>query len=374
MPVPAVDRPPEPSGSAATGSGSASPNGSATTDDAARAAAGLVRTTRGRLLWLVVCAAVLAVTCLASIAIGAKYIPLDEVVRALFDSGDANNQVIVGDMRVNRTLLGVICGIALGLAGALMQALTRNPLADPGILGVNAGAAFAVVLGVTLFGSMSLYGYIWFAFGGAALASVVVYALASLGRGQASPVRLALSGIALAAVLLGFTQAMVIMDPEVLDVYRFWQVGSLAGRDVETVGSVLPFIVVGVLLALGLARTLDAMALGDDTAAALGVNVLLARVIGVLAVTLLCGAATAAMGPVAFVGLIVPHIVRAFTGPDQRWILPFCLVVSPILLLVSDIVGRVVLSTGELQVGIVTTVIGGPVLIALVRRKQMVAS
>ncbi|PZF82808.1 FecCD family ABC transporter permease [Jiangella anatolica] len=355
MPAPTVDRPAD--------------------ADTATAAAGLVRTTRGRLLWLVVCAAVLALTCLASIAIGAKYIPLDEVLRALFgDSGDANNQVIVGDMRVNRTILGVVCGIALGLAGALMQALTRNPLADPGILGVNAGASFAVVLGVTLFGSMSLLGYIWFAFAGAALASVLVYALASVGRGQASPVRLALSGIALAAVLLGFTQAMVIMDPGVLDVFRFWQVGSLAGRDVETVGSVLPFVVVGVLLALGLARTLDAMALGDDTAAALGVNVLLARVVGVIAVTLLCGAATAAIGPIAFVGLMVPHIVRAFTGPDQRWILPFCLVVAPILLLVSDIVGRVVLETGELQVGIVTTVIGGPVLIALVRRRRMVAS
>lgn len=342
--------------------------------DAQTAAAGLVRTTRGRLFWLAVCAVALAVTCLASIAIGAKYIPLDDVVRALFDTGDANNQVIVGDMRVNRTILGLVCGIALGLAGALMQALTRNPLADPGILGVNAGAAFAVVLGVTLFGSMSLTGYIWFAFAGAALASVVVYALAMVGRGQASPVRLALSGIALAAVLLGFTDALIISNPHVLDVFRFWQVGSLAGRDVETVGAVLPFIIVGVVLALGLARTLDAMALGDDTAAALGVNVMLARVVGVLAVTLLCGAATAAIGPVAFVGLMVPHVVRAFTGPDQRWILPFCLVVAPILMLASDIVGRVVLGTGELPVGIVTTVVGGPVLIALVRRRRMVSS
>jgi iron complex transport system permease protein len=364
MPAPTVDRPADrpadrPSDAMA---------------DATNAAAGLVRTTRGRLTWLAVCVAALAVTCLASIAIGAKYIPLDEVLRALFDSGDANNQIIVGDMRVDRTILGVVCGAALGLAGALMQALTRNPLADPGILGVNAGASFAVVLGVTLFGSMSLYGYIWFAFIGAALASVIVYALATVGRGQASPVRLALSGIALAAVLLGFTDAMVIMDPAVLDVFRFWQVGSLAGRDAETVGMVLPFIVVGVVLALGLARTLDAMALGDDTAAALGVDVLRARIVGVLAVTLLCGAATAAIGPVAFLGLMVPHIVRAFTGPDQRWILPFCLVVAPILMLVSDIVGRVALGTGELQVGIVTTIVGGPVLIALVRRRRMVSS
>lgn len=353
MPAPTVDRP---------------------AGAAEEAAAGLVRSTRGRLVWLAVCVAALAVTCLASIAIGAKYIPLDEVVRALFDEGDANNQMIVGDMRVNRTILGLACGVALGLAGALMQALTRNPLADPGILGVNAGAAFAVVLGVTLFGAMSLYGYIWFAFAGAAVASVVVYALASLGRGQASPVRLALSGIALGAVLLGFTDALIISNPQVLDVFRFWQVGSLADRDAGIAGSVAPFIVAGVVLALCLARTLDAMALGDDTAAALGVNVLLARVVGVVAVTLLAGAATAAIGPVAFVGLMVPHIVRAFTGPDQRWILPFCLVVSPILLLVSDIVGRVVLRTGELPVGIVTTVIGGPVLIALVRRRRLVAS
>ncbi|WP_342673678.1 iron chelate uptake ABC transporter family permease subunit [Jiangella gansuensis] len=334
----------------------------------------MARSTTARLLWLGVAVAVLALTCLASIAIGAKYIPLGDVIAALFDSGDPNNQVIVGDMRVNRTILGVICGVSLGLAGAVMQALTRNPLADPGILGVNAGASFGIVLGVSLFGAMSLYGYIWFAFAGAAVASVVVYALATVGRGQASPVRLALSGIAFAAVLTGFTQALIIMDSEVLDVYRFWQVGSLAGRNGETIGSVLPFVVVGVVLALGLARALDAMALGDDTASALGANVLLTRLVGVVSVTLLCGAATAAIGPVAFVGLMVPHIVRAFTGPDQRWILPFSLVVAPILMLASDVVGRVVLSTGELQVGVVTTVIGGPVLIALVRRRRMVAT
>ena len=343
------------------------------TSDVEATAQGLARSTASRLTAFLVALAILALVCMASIAIGAKSIPLDEVVAALFDSGDLNNQVIVGEMRVNRTLLGLTCGIALGLAGAVMQALTRNPLADPGILGVNAGAAFAVVLGVSLFGSMSLHGYIWFAFAGAALASVVVYALATVGRSEATPVRLALSGVAFAAVLMGFTDGLVLMDSEVLDVFRFWQVGSLAGRDVDTFGAVLPFIVVGVVMALALARTLNAMALGDDTASALGANVLVARIVGVVAVTLLCGAATAAVGPIGFVGLIVPHLVRAFTGPDQRWILPFCLVVAPILMLVSDIVGRVVLATGELQVGIVTTIIGGPVLIALVRRRRTVS-
>ncbi|PSL05399.1 iron complex transport system permease protein [Haloactinopolyspora alba] len=336
-------------------------------------AQGLARSTTARVLWLVAAVAVLAIVCMASIAVGAKSIPLDEVVAALFGSGDVNNQVIVGDMRVNRTLLGLMCGVALGLAGAIMQALTRNPLADPGILGVNAGASFGVVLGVSLLGAMSLFGYIWFAFAGAALASVVVYALASVGNAEATPVRLALSGVAFAAVLMGFTQAMILMDSEVLDVFRFWQVGSLAGRNADTVDSVLPFIAVGVVLALGLARTLNTMALGDDTASALGANVLVARIVGVLAVTLLCGAATAAVGPIGFVGLIVPHVVRTFTGPDQRWVLPFCLVVAPILMLLSDVLGRVVLSTGELQVGIVTTIIGGPVLIALVRSRRTVA-
>lgn len=336
-------------------------------------AEGLARSTRSRLLWLLAAIAMLGVVCMASIAVGAKYIPLGDMVAALFDSGNPNNQVIVGDMRVNRTLLGLACGVALGLAGAIMQALTRNPLADPGILGVNAGASFGVVLGVSLLGAMSLFGYIWFAFAGAALASVVVYTLASVGHAEATPVRLALSGVAFAAVLMGFTQALILMDSEVLDVFRFWQVGSLAGRNADTIGAVAPFIIVGVVLALGLARTLNAMALGDDTASALGANVLVARVVGVIAVTLLCGAATAAVGPIGFVGLIVPHVVRAFTGPDQRWILPFCVVVAPILMLASDIVGRVVLSTGELQVGIVTTIIGGPVLIALVRRRRTVA-
>ncbi len=342
------------------------------TSSAEATAQGLARTTRARLMWFLVALGILVLVCLASIAVGAKYIPFGEVIAALFDSGDPNNQVIVGDMRVDRTLLGLICGVALGLAGAVMQALTRNPLADPGILGVNAGASFGVVLGVSLLGTMSLYGYVWFAFAGAAAASIVVYALATAGRTEATPVRLALSGVALAAVLMGFTQALILMDTEVLDVFRFWQVGSLAGRNPETFGSVLPFIVVGVVLALGLARTLNTMALGDDTASALGANVLVARIVGVVSVTLLCGAATAAVGPIGFVGLIVPHLVRAFTGPDQRWILPFSVVVAPILMLTSDIVGRVVLSTGELQVGIVTTIIGGPVLIGLVRRKRTV--
>jgi iron complex transport system permease protein len=328
---------------------------------------------RNSLRWagLLVSVAVLLVVLVASIAIGSRNVPPHTVFRALFDYSGGYDQIVVRDLRLPRTLVGLAVGAALGLAGAVMQALTRNPLADPGLLGVNSGAAAAVVIAIGVFGLSSVTSYVWFAFVGAALAAVVVYMLGSRGRAGATPVRLALAGTAITAALSAFTSAMVLINQNTFDAFRFWSVGSLAGRGMTVLADVAPFIVLGVVLALVLSRSLNAIALGEDAGRALGAHIARTRAIGALSVTLLCGAATAAVGPIGFVGLTVPHIARAITGPDQRWVLPYSLVLAPILLLGSDIIGRVVLRPQELQVGIVTAFIGAPVFIALVRRRRI---
>lgn len=272
-------------------------------------------------------------------------------------------------MRIPRTVLGLIVGAALGLAGAVMQALTRNPLAEPGLLGVNSGASAAVVTAISFFGVTSLTGYVWFAFAGAAIVSVAVYLLG--GSRSATPVRLALAGTAVTAALYGYVNAVQLLDSAALDRLRFWTVGSLASANTETLGKVWPFIALGVLLTLFIARPLNALEMGDDTARSLGAHLTRTRVLAMLAVTLLCGAATAACGPIVFIGLMIPHLVRAITGPDMRWILPYAAVLSPVLLLGADVVGRVIARPSELQVGIVTALLGGPVFIHLVRRKRM---
>ncbi|MGW7055923.1 FecCD family ABC transporter permease [Streptomyces sp. NPDC054887] len=312
---------------------------------------------------------VLLLVVVASIAIGAKPLALGEVWHGLFHASGTGNDVIVRDVRVPRTILGVLVGVALGLSGAVMQGLTRNPLAEPGILGVNAGAAAAVVSAISFFGITSLTGYVWFAFAGAGVVSVLVYVLG--GSRGATPVRLALAGTAATAALYGYVNAVQLMDSAALEQIRFWTVGSLASADMEIIGKVWPFVAVGVVLALLIARPLNAMEMGDDTARALGAHLTRTRVLAMVAVTLLCGAATAACGPIVFIGLMVPHLVRTLTGPDMRWILPYAAVLSPVLLLGSDVIGRVVARPSELQVGIVTALVGGPVFIHLVRRRKM---
>jgi iron complex transport system permease protein len=313
----------------------------------------------------------LALVVLASLAIGTKPIPLGTVIDAFVHFDGSNDHLVVRELRLPRTLVGVLVGAALGVAGALMQAITRNPLADPGLLGVNAGAALAVVIGIGVFGIGSLAAYVWLAFAGAAVTSVVVYALGSLGRGGATPVRLALAGAALSALLGALTSALVLLDQQTLDQYRFWVVGSLAGRDHDVLMQVLPFIAIGLVVGLGCARPLNALGLGEDTARALGTRVGWTRAATAMAVTLLCGAATAACGPIAFVGLVVPLGARAVVGPDQRWLLPFSAFLGPILLVTCDTVGRVVARPSEVQVGIMTAALGGPAFVLLVRRVRM---
>lgn len=312
---------------------------------------------------------VLALVVVASIAVGARAMPLEQVWHGLFHFTGTTEDVVVRDLRIPRTLLGVMVGLALGLSGAVMQALTRNPLAEPGILGVNAGAAAAVVSAISFLGADSLDEFVWWAFLGAALVSVLVYVLG--GSRSATPVRLALAGTAASAALVGYINAVQLMDSKALDKLRFWTVGSLASATMDTVTQVAPFLLAGAVLALSLGRPLNAMALGDDTARALGAHLTRTRVAAMVAITLLCGAATAACGPIVFVGLMIPHLVRLVTGPDMRWVLAYSAVLSPVLLLGADVVGRVVTRPGELQVGIVTALIGGPVFIYLVRRKRM---
>ncbi|MFI1355321.1 FecCD family ABC transporter permease [Streptomyces sp. NPDC020898] len=320
-----------------------------------------------RAVGLLVSLGILLLVALASIAIGAKELSLEQVWHGLFEDSGTYGDVVVGE-RVSRTLLGLLAGAALGLSGAVLQALTRNPLADPGLLGINAGASAAVVTAITFFGVTSLSGYVWFAFLGAAAVGALVWFLG--GSRGATPVRLALAGTAISAALYGYLQAVMITDDAALSRMRFWTVGSLASATDDTITQVLPFIVAGTVLALLLARPLNAMAMGDDTARALGADLNRTRALSMAAATVLCGAATAACGPIVFVGLMVPHVVRSFTGPDLRWILPYATVLSPVLLLGADVIGRMVARPAELQVGIVTAVIGGPVFIFLVRRRR----
>nr|WP_050934242.1 iron chelate uptake ABC transporter family permease subunit [Arthrobacter globiformis] len=327
------------------------------------------RKVRGpRTAWLLAAVVVLVVVCCASLAVGARGLSLETVWQALSQFNPADGDHAVVHARIPRTVLGLLAGAALGLAGAAMQGVARNPLADPGIIGVNAGAALAVVTGIYVFGVSSLTGYIWFGFIGAAAAAVVVYLIASMGRDGATPVKLALAGAALSAGLFSLMNVILVSSQDTLDRFRFWQVGGIAGRDWSVVLPGLPFLIVGALIVLLAGRVLNSLALGDDVARGLGQNVGLARAVTALGIVLLCGSATALAGPIGFVGLVVPHAVRSLTGPDYRWILPFSAVLAPALLLVSDVVGRVILLPGEVPAGIMTALIGAPVFVWLVRR------
>ncbi|MCR1163017.1 iron chelate uptake ABC transporter family permease subunit [Paenarthrobacter sp. UW852] len=325
-------------------------------------------TTAKRSAWLMVAVVVLAAVCAASLAIGARGLSLTTVWEALthFNPADGNHAVVIA--RIPRTVLGLLAGAALGLAGAAMQGVARNPLADPGILGLNAGAALAVVLGIYVFGIGSLSGYIWFAFIGAAVAAVVVYAIASRGRDGATPVKLALAGAALSAGLFSLMNVILVSSQDTFDRFRFWQVGSIGGRDWSVLLPALPFLAIGAVIILAGGRVLNSLALGDDIARGLGQNVALSRGITGLGIVLLCGSATALAGPIGFLGLVIPHAVRSLTGPDYRWILPFSVVTAPILLITADIIGRVILLPGEVPAGIMTALIGAPVFIWLIRR------
>ncbi|WP_448721078.1 iron chelate uptake ABC transporter family permease subunit [Microbacterium natoriense] len=314
--------------------------------------------------------AALALAVVLSLAVGANPLSLETVSATLRGEGSAETDYILFDLRIPRTFTGLVAGAALGVAGALIQAFTRNPLADPGILGVNAGAALAVALGVSVLGLRDVSQFVWLAFLGALVVTIAVYLIGASGRGSADPLRLTLAGVALGAVLSGITTGLSLSDPDAFESMRSWNAGSLLGRGYDVILPVLPFVVAGVLLALILAPGLNAVGLGEDVARAHGANVAGIRVGVVIAVTLLAGAATALAGPISFIGLMVPHVIRWTFGVDQRSILPLSAVLAPIILLLADVLGRIIIAPAEVPVGIVAAFIGAPVLILLARRRS----
>nr|WP_318382770.1 Fe(3+)-siderophore ABC transporter permease [uncultured Enterobacter sp.] len=304
-----------------------------------------------------------------SLLIGAKSLPFAVVIDAFTGTCTRPDCTIILDARLPRTLAGLLAGGALGMAGALMQTLTRNPLADPGLLGVNAGASFAIVVGAALLGLSSPLEQLGLAFSGALAAALIVAFTGSAGGGQLSPVRLTLAGVALGAVLEGLSSGIALLNPEVYDQLRFWQAGSLDIRTLQTLKVVLLPVIVAGAIALLQSRALNSLSLGTDTATALGSKVARTQLIGLLAITILCGCATALVGPIAFIGLMMPHMARWLVGADHRWSLPVTLLATPMLLLFADIIGRL-LVPGELRVSVVSAFIGAPVLILLVRRHR----
>ncbi|WP_328912344.1 MULTISPECIES: FecCD family ABC transporter permease [unclassified Streptomyces] len=354
----------------------ASPTGDLTTGTerdvpVPRHGVGPARRNRSRPLILLTAIGLLFVVAVLSVMVGARPIAPGTVWDALFHFENSDEQVIVRELRVPRTVIGLVVGAALGLSGALIQAFTRNPLADPGILGVNAGASLAVTFAVAVLGYTSAGQFIWFALAGAFGLTVLVYTLGSIGGDRGSPVKLTLAGVAFTAVCGGFTSAMALKNTTTFDVMRFWGVGSIGGRSLDILPVALPLIGAGLVLGLCSAGSLNALALGDDLARSLGTRLALTRAVLVLAVTLLAGTSVAVAGPISFVGLMVPHIVRWFVGPDQRWILPVTIIAAPAFLLAADIIGRVVLPSGEMRVGLVTALVGAPVLVVLVRRRKV---
>ncbi|MFE3825830.1 FecCD family ABC transporter permease [Streptomyces sp. NPDC059092] len=336
------------------------------------------RTARGGLVvrrvgWTVAGVVAVLLAVLLSLAVGARAVAPSTVVDALLGAGHGDDAEVIRQLRVPRTLIGLMVGAALALAGTALQGITRNPIADPGILGVSQGASVGVVLAIAVAGVHTLTGYVWFAFAGAGVASVAVYAIAARGRGGATPVKLALGGAAINALLVSVTMGVLTTSAATLDEFRFWQVGSLAGRSAEVAGQVWPFLLIGTVLVVSVARGLDALALGEDVAKGLGQNVAAVRILGGVGATVLTGVGVAAAGPIAFIGLAVPHIARALVGTDHRWVLPMAALIGPVMLLVSDVIGRIVFPPSEVPAGVMTALIGVPFLVTLVRRKAVPA-
>lgn len=330
---------------------------------------------RRKVIVLIVMLSCLALLSFASVALGARAMSLPTVIEGLRHVGEmgrTSGDTAVVLTRIPRTVAAILVGLCLGLAGTAMQGVTRNPLADPGILGVNAGAALAVVGAVVVLGVGSFSGYLWFAFIGAAVASVVVYSVASLGREGATPVKLALAGAAVTAGVGSLIHAALLSNVDALNAFRNWNVGDVGGAQWPAILTVLPFMVVGTVILLFTGRTLNGLALGDDVARGLGQNPAVGRLLTGLGAVLLCGSATALVGPVGFVGLVVPHLLRALVGTNYSWLLPYSALCAPILVLAADVLGRVVLPPSEVPAGIILAIAGAPFFIYMVRSRKAV--
>lgn len=324
-----------------------------------------------KVITILICLLCFILCIMLSLALGSRYVPLQEVVKTLLGTAEESFAVSVVQVRIPRTVFGMIAGGALGVSGALMQSITRNPIADPSILGVNTGASLFVVCGIAFF-NINLPGqYIWLALIGGGLTAVFVYMMASMGNGGVTPIKLALSGAAASMALSSLVSTVMLPKSNVMDEFRFWQVGSVSGTGWEDIAVVAPYLLTGLILALCLIPSLNCLALGDEMAAGLGINTKLVRGLGALAGVLLCGATTALAGPIGFVGLMVPHLIRLIFGPDLKYIIPLSAVGGACLLTLSDVIGRLIGSPGELEVGIVTAFIGAPCFIMIARKAKV---
>jgi iron complex transport system permease protein len=323
-----------------------------------------------RLVWLLLALVALVLAGVASVSFGVRSVGLSDLLAGVAGADSTIAEAAV-NRRVPRTVLAMLVGAALGLAGAVMQGVTRNPLADPGILGVTTGASLAVVTGIAFFGLSAPTAYVWVAIAGAAAAATLVYTIGSLGRGGATPLKLALAGAATSAAFSSLVSAVLLPRIDVLDQFRFWQVGGVGGASFSRTAQVVPFLVVGTLICFAAARGLNSLALGDDVAAGLGERVATTRLLAAVGAVLLCGAATAVAGPIGFVGLAVPHLSRLLVGIDHRWLLPFSTVAGAVLLTAADVAGRLVARPAEVDVGIVTALLGAPLFIWIVRRQKV---
>ena len=322
-------------------------------------------------LSIILCLALLSIMAVFSISLGAKNIAFSKVVDVLLGNDPDSLEAAIISQRIPRTVFGILAGGALGISGALMQSITRNPIADPSILGVNTGASLFVVAGIAFFNITVAYQYIWLGITGAGVTAVFVYSVASMGKDGATPLKLALSGSAVSIVLGSLVSTIMLPNNRVMEAFRFWQVGSIGSATWENIMLISPFLIVGFIISMFISGYLNNLALGDEAATALGTNVVMTRTIGALASVLLCGATTALAGPIGFVGLIIPHIIRLIFGSEMSKMLPLSFLGSALLMLISDVIGRIISLPGETEVGIITAVLGAPVFILAIRKGRV---
>lgn len=322
-------------------------------------------------LVLVICMIMLVLSVIASLMFGSRLVRFHELIDGLFHQDVDSYGASVVHKRISRTVFSLFCGAALGVSGALMQAVTRNPIADPSILGVNTGASLFVICGIAFLNISTANQYIWLALAGAAITAVFVFGIGSMGRGGATPIKLVLAGAAISAALSSLVTAIMIPRADVMDQFRFWQVGSVGAATWSAIGTFIPFLLVGILIGFITAPALNALALGDDVATGLGVRTGTLRLIAALAGVLLCGATTAMAGPIGFIGLLSTHVIRLILGPDLRFIIPMSALSGAIILTIADVGGRLIGSPGELEVGVVTAFIGAPILIIVAMRSKV---
>ena len=320
---------------------------------------------------IILCLALLSIMAVFSISLGAKNIAFSKVVDVLLGNDPDSLEAAIISQRIPRTVFGILAGGALGISGALMQSITRNPIADPSILGVNTGASLFVVAGIAFFNITVAYQYIWLGITGAGVTAVFVYSVASMGKDGATPLKLALSGSAVSIVLGSLVSTIMLPNNRVMEAFRFWQVGSIGSATWENIMLISPFLIVGFITSMFISGYLNNLALGDEAATALGTNVVMTRAIGALSSVLLCGATTALAGPIGFVGLIIPHIIRLIFGSEMSKMLPLSFLGSAILMLISDVIGRIISLPGETEVGIITAVLGAPVFILAIRKGRV---